>query len=177
MMAPPSSPVVVAHALFGIMVSICVTLRMGTPPFQKFYSIKVMDIFQHSVCGSDGSTTTRLHLPSPPLSISPQSQEDTALVLDEDDLEDKDMVPTTCNTGYATTQPVSHPLDEVKWYEPPPPPPEILPRPPLITTPPISLPEKLFKLGMSMVFSDDASCSETVVYEGVMPDSLTHTVW
>jgi hypothetical protein len=52
-------------------------------------------------------------------SISPQSQEDAALVLDNDDLEDKDMVPTTWNTSYAMTQPLSHPLDKVKWYEPP----------------------------------------------------------
>ncbi len=30
---------------------------------------------------------------------------------------------------------------------------------------------------MSLVSSDGAGCSETVVYEGVMPDGLTHTIW
>jgi hypothetical protein len=69
---------------------------------------------------------------------------------------------------------VSHPINKVKWYEPPPPPPEI---PPPITTPPISLPTNSFKLRVSLVFSDGAGCSEMVVYKGVMPDGLTHTVW
>jgi hypothetical protein len=110
-------------------------------------------------------------------SISPQSQEDAALVLDNDNSEDKDMVSMTCNTGYATPQPVSHPLNKVEWYEPPPPPPENLPHPLPITTPPISPPSNSFKLGMSLVFSDGASCNDTVVYKGVMPDGLTHTVW
>jgi hypothetical protein len=30
---------------------------------------------------------------------------------------------------------------------------------------------------MSLVFSDSAGRSEMVVYKGVMPDGLTHTVW
>jgi hypothetical protein len=109
-------------------------------------------------------------------SISPQSQDDAALVSDNDGSEDEDMVPTTCNTGYATIQPVSHPLNEVEWYEPPPPPPKSLPRPPPIITPLISLLANLFELGMSLVFSDGTGCSETLVYKGVMPDGLTHTV-
>ncbi len=50
-------------------------------------------------------------------SISPQHQEDAALVIDDKDSEDKE--DTTCTTksnGYATTPSVADPVDKVEWY-------------------------------------------------------------
>jgi hypothetical protein len=49
--------------------------------------------------------------------------------------------------------------------------------PPGPLPPPLSPQANLFELGMSLVFPDGAGCSKTVIYEGVMPDGLTHTVW
>ena len=55
----------------------------------------------------------------------------------------------------------------------PPPPPALPPPPSLPTIPP---PITSFELGMSLSFYDGTGQAETVVYEGVMPDGLTHTV-
>ena len=73
--------------------------------------------------------------------------------------------------------------DATKWYTPPPQTASI----PLITVvddPVATLPStsthrtdgSSFELGMSLSFYDGRGHSEVVVYEGVMPDGLTHTV-
>ena len=55
-----------------------------------------------------------------------------------------------------------------------PPPPSALPLPPSIPT--IPSPITSFELGMSLSFYDGTGQAESVVYKGVMPNGLTHTV-
>jgi len=102
-------------------------------------------------------------------SISPDSTDDPALVSDD---EDADTL-------------ASHLVedDTMEWYAPPPqtvstspitvddPPVETIPFPSTHRTDGSS-----FELGMSLSFYDGRGNSEMVIYEGVMPDGLTHTV-
>ena len=106
-------------------------------------------------------------------SISPNHVEDPALVSDDEESEDEGDA-SHRNTGHAATQSVDS-VEDLEWFTPPPPPSD-LPPPFPSPRPPISPPSNSFELGMSLTFSDGAGKSETVVYEGVMPDGLTHTV-
>ena len=107
-------------------------------------------------------------------SISPHQADDAALVSDDDDLDDEENIPTD-EKGRALTHFSDGPVEDVEWYTPLPPPPNLSPPLPSLP-PPILPPSNSFELGMSLVFADGTGKSETVVYEGVMPDGLTHTV-
>ena len=96
-------------------------------------------------------------------SISPNQVEDAALVSDDEGSDDEDDS-TPQNNGRATTQPVDDSSDDIEWFTPPPPPPDLPPPLPSLR-PPLSPPSNSFQLGMSLVFSDKAGKSETVVYE------------
>ena len=63
--------------------------------------------------------------------------------------------------------------DELEWYSPPPPPSAL---PPPRSIPMIPSPITSIKLGMRLSFYNRTGQSETVVYMGVMPDGLAHTV-
>ncbi len=91
-------------------------------------------------------------------SISPSYVDSVALVSDGEYSDEEDAVPVE---------------EDVDWFSPPPPP-SALPPPPL---PAIPSPINSFESGMSLSFYDGTGQAETVVYEGVMPDGLTHTVW
>ncbi len=104
-------------------------------------------------------------------SISPSHVDAAAVISDREDSDEEDMVPAiggTQNTGSSKTL-----ADKVDWYMPPPPP-STPPLPPsnLIIPSPINT----FELGMSLSFYSGSGQTETVVYKGVMPDGLTHTV-
>jgi len=90
-------------------------------------------------------------------SISPSYVDSVALVSDGEYSDEEDAVPVE---------------EDVDWFSPPPPP-SALPPPPL---PAIPSPINSFESGMSLSFYDGTGQAETVVYEGVMPDGLTHTV-
>jgi len=93
--------------------------------------------------------------------------------LDGEDSDEEEAVPTvpmvrgTQNNGNESAE------EEVDWFTPPPPP-TALPPPPSLPT--IPTPNTSFELGMNLSFYDGTGQAETVVYEGVMPDGLTHTV-
>jgi len=107
-------------------------------------------------------------------SISPDSTDDPALVLDTEDSDDED-------NGTLPSHLVED--DAMEWYTPP---------PQTASTPPITVDDPLvetipspsthhtdgssFELGMSLSFYDGRGNSEMVIYEEVMPDGLTHTV-
>jgi len=107
-------------------------------------------------------------------SILPDSTDDPALVSDTEDSDDKD-------NG---TLP-SHLVEDnaMEWYTPPPQtasiPPITVDDPPVKTIPSPSTHRtdgSSFELSMSLSFYDGRGNLEMVVYEGVMPDGLTHTV-
>ena len=106
-------------------------------------------------------------------SISPSHVDAAAIVLDGEDSDEEDAAPAartvhgTQNNGDDSAE------EDVDWFTPPPPP-AALPPPPSLPT--IPTPITLFELGMSLSFYDGTGQTETVVYEGVMPDGLTHTV-
>jgi hypothetical protein len=104
--------------------------------------------------------------------ISPSRLDDPTMVSNNKDSDEGTVFPAHMaqNNGYVQIK------DNKDWYQPqnpssPPSPPPSPSLPPPITPPPI-----LFELGMSLTFLDGAGTEETVVYEGVMPDGLTHTV-
>ncbi len=105
--------------------------------------------------------------------VSPSHVNDTAIVSDGDDSDEEETDPTvpinpgTQHNGHDSSE------EEGEWYSPPPPP-SPLPLPPSIPT--IPSPITSFELGLSLSFYDGMGQAETVVYEGVMPDGLTHTV-
>ena len=76
-------------------------------------------------------------------------------------------VPGTQNNGNESAK------EDVDWFKPPPPPTSLPPPPSLRTIP---TPITSFELGMSLSFYDGTGQVKTVVYKGVMPDGLTHTV-
>ena len=90
------------------------------------------------------------------------------------DSEDEENIPTD-EKGRALAHFSDGPVEDVEWYTPLPPPPNLSPPLPSLP-PPILPPSNSFELGMSLVFADGTGKNETVVYEGVMPDGLTHTV-
>jgi hypothetical protein len=101
-----------------------------------------------------------------------------------DGCEDAAVVSDTKDSDYEDSKPLpSYLVDDnaVEWYTPPPPialesspaPDASTPQMPLPTASPSS--SDSFKLGMSLSFYDDGN-AEVVVYEGVMPDGLTHTI-
>ena len=96
-----------------------------------------------------------------------------AIILDGEDSDEEEAIhvaPTvrgTQNNGNEGAE------EDVDWFQPPPPP-TSLPPPPSLPT--ILTPITLFELGMSLSFYDGTGQAETVVYKGVMPDGLTHTV-
>ena len=102
-------------------------------------------------------------------SISPDSTDDPALVSDDED------------DGRLPSHLVED--DAMEWYAPPP---QTASTPPItVDDPPVkTISSQLthptdgssFELGMSLSFYDGRGNSEMVVYEGVMPDGLTHTV-
>jgi hypothetical protein len=107
-------------------------------------------------------------------SISPDNTDDPVLVSDTEDSDDED-------TGTLPSHLVDN--DAMEWYTPPPQTSSIAPI--MIVDPPVAtLPStpthctdgSSFELGMSLSFYDGRGNSEVVVYEGVMPDGLTHTV-
>ena len=108
------------------------------------------------------------------LSILLDSTDDPALVSDTEDSDDKDtgILPNHLAEDNAT-----------EWYTPPPPiesvPPILVVEPHVNTLPSTSTSHangSLFKLGMSLSFYDGCGNSKVVVYKGVMPDGLTHTI-
>ena len=116
-----------------------------------------------------------LHLHSLLLSpFLPDRTDDPALVSDTKDSDDKD-------TGTLPSHLVDN--DAMEWYTPPPQTSSIAPimivGPPVATlpsTPTHCTDGSSFELGMSLSFYDGRGNLEMVVYEGVMPDGLTHTV-
>jgi len=94
--------------------------------------------------------------------------------LDGEDSDEEEAVPTvpivcgTQNYGDESAE------EDVDWFTPPPPP-TALPPPPSLPT--IPTPITSFELGMNLSFYDGTGQAETVVYKGIMPDGLTHTVW
>jgi hypothetical protein len=106
-------------------------------------------------------------------SISPSHVDAAAIVSDGEDSDEEDAAPAartvhgTQNNGDDSAE------EDVDWFTPPPPP-AALPPPPSLPT--IPAPITLFELGMSLSFYDGTGQTETVVYEGVMLDGLTHTV-
>ena len=102
------------------------------------------------------------------------STDDPALVSETEDPDDKD-------TGIRPNHLVED--NALEWYMPPPPiesvPPISVEVPPVDTlpsTPTSHADGSSFKLGMSLSFHDGRGNSEVVVYKGVMPDGLKHTV-
>ena len=93
-------------------------------------------------------------------SISPDSTDNPAVVSDtkDSDNEDNKFLPNHFMED-----------DAMEWY-----------KPPTSDTSPSKTPTQqdgsLFELGMSLSFYDSRGNSKVVVYEGVMPDGLTHTV-
>ena len=106
-------------------------------------------------------------------SISPSCVNVAAIVLDGED-SDEEETDSTVSTACGT-QDNGHDIseEEVEWFSPPPPPSAL---PQLPSLPKIPSLITLFELGMSLSFYDGTGQAETVVYEGVMPDGLTHTV-
>jgi hypothetical protein len=107
-------------------------------------------------------------------SISPSHVDTAEIVLDVKDSDEEDTVDTfggTQTNGYNTET-----EDKVDWYTPPPP--LLTPSPPPPPTLPVISPlSKTFEFGMGLSFYDGSGQAKTVVYEGFMPDNLTHTVW
>jgi len=91
-------------------------------------------------------------------SISPSYVDSAAIVLDGEDSDEEDAVPME---------------EDVDWFSPPLPPSALMPPPSLLAIP---SPINSFELGMSLSFYDGTGQAETAVYEGVMPDCLTHSV-
>jgi len=131
-----------------------------------------MDIILLSVreCSSD----IAMQLLSSAFSISPDSTDDPALISDTKDSDDED---------HGTLP--SHLVEDnaMEWYTPPPQtasiPPITVDDPPVKTIPFPSThctDGSSFELGMSLSFYDGHGNSEVVIYKGVMPDGLTHTV-
>jgi hypothetical protein len=93
-------------------------------------------------------------------SISPDSTEDPAVVSDDEDSDNKD---TESLPNHVAED------DALEFYKPS----------TSDTSPPKTLTHQKdgssFELGMSLSFYDGRGNSEVVVYEGVMPDGLTHT--
>ena len=93
-------------------------------------------------------------------SISPDSTDNPAVVSDtkDSDNEDNKFLPNHFMED-----------DAMEWY-----------KPPTSDTSPSKTPTQqdgsLFELGMSLSFYDSRGNSKAVVYEGVMPDGLTHTI-
>ena len=105
--------------------------------------------------------------------ISPSHVDDATIVSDGEDLDEEETDPSvstargTQNNGHDSSE------EEVEWFSPPPPPSAL---PLLPSLPKIPSPITLLELGMSLSFYDGTGQAKTVVYEGVMPDGLTHTV-
>jgi hypothetical protein len=107
-------------------------------------------------------------------SILPDSTDDPAFVSDTEDSDDEDI---------GTLPSLLVEDDTTEWYKPPP---QTAPVPPItVNDPPIeTLPSmsthrtdgSSFELDMSLSFYDGRGNSEMVIYEGVMPDGLTHTI-
>ena len=104
---------------------------------------------------------------------SPSHVDSAAIVSDGEDSDEEELASTvplvrgTQNNGDESAE------ENVDWFTPPPPP-TALPPPPSLPT--ILTPITSFELGMSLSFYDGTGQAETVVYEGVTPDGLTHTV-
>ena len=105
--------------------------------------------------------------------ISPSHIDAAAIVSDGEDSDEENTAPTvptvrgTQNNGNDSSE------EEVDWFSPPPPPSAL---PPLPSLPTIPSPITSFELGTSLSFYDGTGQSETVDYEGVIPDGLTHTI-
>jgi len=94
---------------------------------------------------------------------------DSALVSDDDDSDSEDKSAKPADL-----------LPQVEWYSPPPfDQSEVhVSSSPAVPPPPTTsqAPSNQFQLGMSLSYFDGGGKTETVVYEGVMPDGLTHTI-
>ena len=106
----------------------------------------------------------------PAFTISSSITSDSALVYDDED---------SGNDGDKPTK-TAELQEELEWY---PPPPvnglaALASPPPTVHVPPTTFPapSNQFELGMSLSYYDGEGNDETVVYEGVMPDGLTHTI-
>ncbi len=96
------------------------------------------------------------------------------IVLDGKDSNKEDMVDTF--GGTQTNGNDTETEDKVDWYTPPTPPSTPSPPPPP-TLPVFFPPSNTFESGMSLSYYDGLGQAKMVVYKGVMPDGLTHTVW
>jgi hypothetical protein len=161
-MAPLLNPAVVVLVSLGIMVSTCITLRMGILCSPRLFCIKEMYTSVHFCTRLqqcyNGSVAVAF---SSAFSIPPSHIDTVALVSDGEDSNKEDH---------------AAPEDEVDWYTPPPLP-LAQPSPPPPSLHAISPPSNTFELGMCLSFHDSAGQAETVVYKGAMPDGFTHTVW
>jgi hypothetical protein len=106
-------------------------------------------------------------------SISPDGWEDAAVVSNTKDSDDEDSKPFP-----------SHLVNNnaLEWHTPPPPVASEPPPAPDASVPWMPLPttslssSDSFELGMSLIFYEGHDNTEVVVYKGVMPDSLFHTI-
>ena len=105
--------------------------------------------------------------------ISPSHVNAATIVLDGEDSDKEEGVPIVHTVRGTQNNDNESAEEDVDWFTPPPPP-TALPPPPSLPT--IPTPITLFKLGMSLSFYNGTGQAETVVYKGVMPDELTHTV-
>jgi hypothetical protein len=111
-------------------------------------------------------------------SISPSHNETAALISNKEDSDDENFSDSLCGTQYNSRDNTQDSEGDY-WYSSPPPPssppPSPLPPPPpnLLS---FTAPSNLFELGMSLSFYNGTGRAETVVYKGVMPNGLTHTV-
>ncbi len=105
--------------------------------------------------------------------ISPSHIDATAIVLDGEDSDEEEAVPIVPMVRWTQSNGDESAEEDVEWFTPPPPPTALPPQPSLLTIP---TPIISFELGMSLSFYDGTGQAETVVYKGVMPDGLTHTV-
>jgi hypothetical protein len=111
-------------------------------------------------------------------SISPSHDETAALVSDNEDSDNKNFPDSLCGTQY-NSQDDTQDSEGDYWYSPPSPPstpPPIPPPPPPPNLPSLTAPSNSFELSMSLSFYNSTGRAETVVYKGVRPDGLTHTV-
>jgi hypothetical protein len=105
-----------------------------------------------------------------PFTISPSRLNNPTMVSDKEDLAE-DIAPLACvaqTNGYVRIK------DDGDRYPQPPTPSSPTASPSLPH--PLMPPPTSFELGMSLTFPDGVGKEETVVYKGVMPDGLAHTL-
>ena len=105
--------------------------------------------------------------------ISPSHVDSAAIVLDGEDSDEEEAVPTVPMVRGTQNNSDESAEEDVDWFTPPPLPTAL---PSLPSLPTIPTPITSFELGMNLSFYDGTGQAETVVYKGVMPDGLTHTV-